>query len=484
MFSFSNKSQIIRYLPWLGIAAASLALAVYMYLGAFTRYMADDYCLLVDLNSGSIFNASWNKYLLSSNRFSNLFVLGLWELFGSHNIAYIPALLIVLWVGGLFWLFIEINRLYDLKLNFSVMLLSAELLAVFTFYTTPNLFQSIYWRPGQVTYFAPLVFFTFLAAWLVHVVRLPRLPLVYFAPFALASFFVGGLSETIGTFHIAVLLLAVVAVFLFDKSPRRKPALTLLIAVLIGALAALLAMLFSPANALRISEDVPSPGIFMVLSRSLQYSYSFILNTLITLPTPSLAIFGIAALFSYLFLIERSNGRVSPYFWLVLILIPVLAYLLILTIVAPSAYGQSYPVERVRFVAHYVLNIALLSFGICIGYIASQIKLPQFAKRLVIILAALIMLYPFWMIRQPLQTYTERRLWALRWDEREAYLYNLIEAGETDLLIPGLDGYEGTKELDERAYFWVNRCAAQYYGVDFIGTFSVNPEHIKDFFSE
>ena len=480
-----TRSQIIKYLPWLGVFATSVAIAVYMYFGTFTRYMSDDYCLLVDLNSGNVFTASWNKYLNSSNRFSNLFVLGIWELLGSNNIAYIPALLIVLWVCGLFWLFNEVNKLYSAKLTAPVLLLSAEILAVFTFYTTPNLFQSVYWRPGQVTYFTPLVLFSFLAAWLVQVLRLNRSTLGHFMPFAFLAFFIGGLSETIGSFHIAIVSLAIVAVFFLDKSPRRKLALNLLVAILIGALAALLAMLFAPANAIRISEDVPSPGIFVVLSRSLQYSYSFILNTLRVLPTPSLAVLGISALTSYQFFTERPVGKVNPRFWLAFVLIPVLTYALIFAIVAPSAYGQSYPVERVRFPAHFVLNAALISFGICMGYVAAmRIKLPHFAHQLALLFAILIMFYPFWMIRQPLQTYSVRRIWAQRWDERQEYLYSLIAAGETELVIPSMDGYEGTKELDLKANFWVNRCAAEYYGVTSIATFSLHPEEIKDFFSD
>ncbi len=483
MLSSSTRSQVIKYLPWLGVLAASIAIAVYMYFGTFTRYMSDDYCLLVDLNSDNVFTASWNKYLVSSNRFSNLFVLGVWEFFPKST-AIVPALLIALWVGGLTWLFSEINKLYNLKFDTPVLLLTAELLVVFTLYTTPNLFQSVYWRPGQVTYFTPLVFFSFLAAWLIYLIRLVRTSYVFVANFVFISFFIGGLSETIGAFHIAALLFALAGVAFLDKSPRRKLALTLLTAALVGTFAALLAMLFSPANALRISEDVPSPGILEVLSRSLGYAWSFIINTLSVLPTPSLFLFGISALVSYLLFIEKPYVKEHPKFWLVFVLIPILAYGLILAIVAPSAYGQSYPVERVRFPAHYVLNAALMALAVSMGYALSRVRLPQFAQQLIIVLAALLMLYPFWIIRQPAQTYHERRIWAQRWDERETYIYSLIESGETDLIIPSMDGYEGTKELDLQANFWVNRCAADYYDVDSIATFSLHPEEIKDFFSE
>ncbi len=343
--TFSTE-RITNIILWIGLLSATFALAVYMYIGLFTRYISDDYCLLVDLQSGNILAASWNKYLFSSNRFSNLFVLKFWELWGPNNIAYIPALLTLLWAGGLTWLFNELNQLFELKIRFPILLLLAELLVVLTFYTTPSLFQSVYWRPGQVTYFTPLVFFALLAAWMTRIIRLQsarsltwQLPL-----FAFIAFFIGGLSETLGAFHVSILLLAIIGVFFFDRSPRRKIALILLIAILIGSFAALLAMFFSPANALRINPERPTPGLIELMSRSLQYAWSFIESSLRTLRTPSFFTILISTLASYVLFAEKNEENPHPRFWLAFVLIPLVTYALIVSIVAPSAYGQSYPV--------------------------------------------------------------------------------------------------------------------------------------------
>jgi len=54
------------------------------------------------------------------------------------------------------------------------------------------------------------------------------------------------------------------------------------------------------------------------------------------------------------------------------------------------------------------------------------------------------------------------------WDEREIYINDLTEQGNTDLLIPQMDGIYGIKELDVDAGHWVNRCAAFYYNVNSI----------------
>ena len=477
----SNKTLI--YLAWFGILAATAALAVYAYLGFFSRYMADDYCLLVDLKFGDIFTSSWNKYLFKSNRFSNLFVLGFWELF-PNNIAFVPVLHIILWVGGLYWLLSELNKLFDLKFKFPVLFLGAEILALFSFFTTPNIFQILYWRPGQVSYLTPLVFFTLVAAWLVNLARRDKVTVPLAFLFAFLAFFIGGLSETLGAMHIAILSIAIAAVFFFDKSPRRKPALTLLIALLVGAFIALFAMLLSPANSMRINPEKAVPTPVEVLIRALEYALLYLRISVTTLPLPIMALLAISTLLSYLFFIQRDRNRLDSRFGWLFLLIPIIAYGLIFASFAPSAYGQSYPVERVRFPAHFILTLALTSLGICAGYVLSYIKFPAWSRYAAAALAFLVLLYPFWMMRQPLSTYEFRRLFALRWDERETMIYDFKANGELDMTIPALDGYEGTKELDVRPFFWVNQCAAQYYGVHSITAISVEEEDVLNFFSE
>lgn len=479
----SSSNKTLTYLAWLGILAATVTLAVYAYLGIFTRYMADDYCLLVDLKFGDLFTNSWEKYLFKSNRFSNLFVLGFWELF-PHNIAIVPALHIMLWVGGLYWLIHELNRLFNLNLNVPLLFMTAELLALFSFFTAPNVFQILYWRPGQVSYLTPVVCFTLVAAWLVQLIRLRRVSLWTAALFTFLAFFIGGLSETLGALHIAILSFVIAGVFFFDKTVRRKPALTLLFALLIGAFVALLVMLLSPANAMRINPEKAVPTPLDVLFRALEYSLLFLRISISTLPIPLTALLVMTSLLAYLYFVNQPRGRLDARFGWMFIIIPLVMYALIFASFAPSAYGQSYPVERVRFPAHFILTLSLAALGICAGYVLSYVKFPAFLRLVALGGAVVSLLYPLWMMRQPLATYEFRRLFALRWDEREAMIYDFKANGELDMTIPALDGYEGTKELDIRPNFWVNQCAAQYYGVHSITAISVEEEDVQHFFSE
>ena len=479
----TSSNKTLTYLAWFGVIAVTAVLAVYAYLGFFSRYMADDYCLLVDLRFGDILTNSVNKYFFKSNRFSNLFVLGFWELF-PNNLTFVPALHIILWVLGLYWLLSELNKLFDLKLELPIVLFAAEILALFSFFTAPNVFQILYWRPGQVSYLTPVVLFTLVAAWLVSLIRRQKSSLLLAVLFAFLAFFIGGLSETLGTLHISILSLVILCFFLFDKSPRRRPALTLLIALLIGALAALVVMFLAPANEVRINDENGSPSLITALGRTFEFAFLFLRISFTTLPIPFLGLLAISSLMTTLLLQNQPNVKFEARVYWLFLLIPLLLYGLVFASFAPSAYGQSYPVERVRFPAYFMLTITLTAFGICAGYVLSYIKFPTFLRYAVVALAFVSLLYPFWMMRQPLATYEFRRLFALRWDEREQMIYDMKADGQTELVIPALDGYEGTKELDVRPYFWVNQCAARIYGVDLISAISVEEEDVLDYFSE
>lgn len=470
-------------MAWFGVAAMAVTLAVYAYIGTFSRYTGDDYCLLAQVKFGDIFMNSWTKYLLKSNRFSNLFVLWFWELF-PRNIAFVPGLHILLWGAGLYWLSAELNRMFGLKLETPVRLLAVEAVVLFSFYAAPNIFQVLYWRPGQVSYLTPMVFFALLSAWMARLVRLQKVSPPMAALFAFLAFFIGGLSETLGALHISILALAIVCVYFFDTSARRKPALTLLTAMLIGALAALAAMFVSPANEFRINDENGPPSLATVLIRDINFSFLFLRISVTNLPLPIFMLLAISVLFSYLFFAEKGNGKFDPrYYWAFPVILALL-YGLIFAAFAPSSYGQSYPLERVRFPAYFLLMLAVMSLGICGGYMLSFIKLPAPARNAALALMFLAFLYPLWMMRQPFSIYEDRRLFALRWDEREQMIYDMKARGEQELVIPGLDGYEGVKELDVRPFFWLNQCAAQLYGVSSISAISVEEEDVLYYFSQ
>ncbi len=54
------------------------------------------------------------------------------------------------------------------------------------------------------------------------------------------------------------------------------------------------------------------------------------------------------------------------------------------------------------------------------------------------------------------------------WDGRDTQIRQMQAAGETQLIVPAMNSLAGILELSDYEGFWVNRCAAMYYGVESI----------------
>jgi hypothetical protein len=154
--------------------------------------------------------------------------------------------------------------------------------------------------------------------------------------------------------------------------------------------------------------------------------------------------------------------------WLGLLLIPILTYLLTVAAFAPSAYGQSFPADRVRFPAQVLLTAALLLEGGLLGLLATRILLPRVANELVVAALLVTALYPLWTIRNNYKLIPEYQSRAAHWDARDAHIRELAAAGEKEIVVWGLPDAAGEKELDAHPGHWINYCAAIYYGVDTI----------------
>jgi len=294
-----NKTQSLFQLALLlqGIASF-LALSIYAYIGTFTRLLADDYYHLYLLQSErNLFEISLEKYLNISNRYSTMTIFAFEEWLG---IKWIAALMIFLWSLGLIWLFLEIQKITNVKLPRYITPSVATLLVFLSILQAPNRFQIIYWISASLTYFFPLVFFTLFVAGIFTFLRKifsteKRLFFFFSSKISLslaaflsiiATFFIGGLSETAGALHITILFFIMLAFWIWAEKKEQKSALFLLSAALLGALISLVVMALSPANAIRSSAEPLAISVF--INRLIIFPYGFITDSFKTLPLPSL----------------------------------------------------------------------------------------------------------------------------------------------------------------------------------------------------
>ncbi len=473
---------------------SAAALSVYAYIAAFIRPIGDDYCISARLIGYDPLTASLIKYWYTSNRFSNEMIAWFTDLFGPRGVALLAVASLLLWLAGLTWLLYESARLLRVRWDLWTGILLAEIVALISYYTAPNLFQSVLWRPGLMTYFLPLVIYAFLFAGILQRTRISanrpstslrsahKVPMIFRGGYGLlgtitllffGAFFAGGLSETAGALHISILGLALVANFLWNQTPTRHAALVLITASLAGALLAMIGMLITPANAIRL-EGTATPSMLDVILRSFTYAALFFLESARLLKIPLGFTFVSGALLTYLYY-KTTEVKLPSRAWLGLLLIPAITYLLTVAAFAPSAYGQSFPVDRVRFPAHVLLAASLLTEGGLLGLLASRLSLPRWTTTLAVIALFVAAPYPLWTIRNNYQLIPEYQSRAAQWDARDTRIRELAISGEKEIIVWELPGIAGVNDLDARPGHWINYCAAIYYDVDTISASQESP---------
>jgi hypothetical protein len=470
-----SEEQLFRLALSVGVVTNSIALALYAYLGTFSRYGSDDYCLSAFFLQDNLVGALIQRYFIASSRYTNILFIGLVDnIFGWYNVAILPSLMLTLFVWGVYLLLKEIGEMTGLRWSRWMIFLLSLLLIYFSVSQAPDLYETLYWRAGMTSHFAPLVFIPFFGTFLLRQIRKAkeRSPSLWVQTVCfLIPLLLGGLSEPPTALMITILGLGICAAWWIDPGYRRS-ILILLTWSLLGALTALIVMVLAPANSIRI--QTPPPPLPELVLRIISYPSYFIIDTLRALPLPTLISVAVPALLFYVKYAhssERLSREVYTHLGILLILILIFTYLFIAASFAPSAYGQSYPAPRARFIGRVLLTAALMTEGSLLGALATQMKGSFFESSYVrgfamfaLILLALYPLRTAWRILQEIPAYQER---AAAWDLRESEIYALKAEGEQDLIVRFLRK-EKIQDLGDHADFRLNRCAAALYGVDSI----------------
>ena len=459
-----------------GIITTTIGLGLFAYLGTFSRYTSDDYCLSAFFLNDNLIDEMTRRYYVSSSRYTNILFIGVVDLlFGWHNVAILPVLMLALFVLGLFLFLREIAQMLGLGWNHWFAFFLAASLAFFSILQAPALYETLYWRAGMTSHFAPLVFIPFFGAFLMRQIKLveKRSPSPWIQLVCLIGpLIIGGFSEPPTTIMISVLLLAIFGTWLWGKREVPKPVLILLIWSFVGSVLALIVLALAPANSLRL--DRPPPGFFELIHRIIIFPVDFIIDTLRTRPTPTIVSVLMPAVLFYVYHSHPARnipGEARGRLGMLVIVILLLAYLLIAASFAPSAYGQSYPVGRARFAGRLLMTIALLIDGALLGVLLASIKIGflqhTYVRGFTMFALMILMLYPLrtaWQISIEIPVYQQR---AAAWDERDSEIRAQSSQGVRELIVPFLSA-DPIQDLGDRREFRLNRCAAALYGVDSI----------------
>ena len=459
---------------WLQGITGLATLSFLMYVGSFSRYWADDFCYIgIVKNTNNLFAAVKLVYVTWSNRYTNVLFVGILNLFGPDGSQFFPGIMIALMAIVLFVMLQNLARFLNQPIK---PLLAANLAILLTFFTilqTPNRFQSVYWMMGLVTYFTPVIFLALMIAIAASAAQQKSIDKLGLILLALLAFLAGGLSETTLAFQITFFTLALAAALFL----RKNTALPYLGLTLVISLLALLVVFLAPGNSVRLENIPESEFSLSKIPLIFIFALDFIQDSLRSFMVPA----GISVLSAFGLGLILFNGQKLPArFWLAFVFLPVAAYTLIASLVAPSVYvygDYGYPEPRALFPAQFVLTAALMAFGLMLGRLAASFFHRQafFTKSFGMIafttLFLLVSAYPIWFLAREIPTLPETERYAQTWDERDAFLREQQQQGNLDIVLDGIQPPGGLIELRETTNFWVNACVADFYELNSIAVF-------------
>jgi len=146
-----------------------------------------------------------------------------------------------------------------------------------------------------------------------------------------------------------------------------------------------------------------------------------------------------------------------------------ISYLIIVANILPSLYAlRAYPDARGLMPATFIIIVTFFIIGLCVGWLFRE-KIYRFeylSDALQILLILILAIYFVHAGIKVFSEYPEYHERASLWDTRHAYILEKIKQGEKEILVPAIDSFYLTIELQPEPDYWVNRCAALWYGVD------------------
>lgn len=467
--------RLFQVVILLGLVILLLALVVYSIPGFYSRPLADDYCFSERIKNEGFLKGLSSFYQEISNRYGAFLFISLTEWAGEKAIHFLPALMVAFLFFSFFYFIKKLLVLIDLTHSNLIPFLLSALFVFLVLFQAPNLFQSLYWRSGMASYFAPLPFFYLILGLMLRQISTANSAQTHRWLFSalvfLLAFFSGGMSETYAAFQsISLILCIILYLLLVNWRAPFKSFLLVTAGALLGSLAAMAVMVLAPGNQLRLNALPQAGNLWIVLQLSFHYALDFIIETLRGLPIPTVFTVLVSALLGY----HLSHGKVNLFqsnrlVWLVLTT-PLSAFILIASICAPTVYGMlAYPEPRALIIARLTLSFALLLLGGMLGILShrlmDRIINVCFAS---ILLLGVLWFYPLRAASQVWQQISAAKNWAIAWDEREMEIEKQKSDGLRAISVNALDSVSGVAELSPDPQFWVNRCAAGFYGVESI----------------
>jgi hypothetical protein len=437
---FWNVLPVVLLIPLIIYASAVIHI----------RYMADDYCWSVDVRNLGIAGNVLQNYEGWTGIFSTASILSAFVWLGVQ-----PAPLVGLMALVIFWLEVFVlcrlivNQLFPgvehpVALTASI----SSLICIALTNGLPIRVQSIYWTSGKVVYFLPLLVLM-LFVFLMRQVNARSL-----APYVLTvvtAFVLPGFAIAYVPVLLAMNLLAIVS---FWRTVYRPHLIVGLIVMFISTVIVLAA----PGNAVRQSH-FPEPNLFSAIAATFTSPGAPFVTALIVSPVSTAGIGFLA------FVAGRKNrGRAIPKPHLFILGIPVVVGLLVASAFFPAFYatGGNLP-GRAWVLPLLITLLGLVAWCYVVGASTGPEKRARHSSWLQVGGVAVLIAIVLSSTVLALDTYNSLRAYALGWDQRDEMLRQALPG--SSVTVPSLDVFR-LEDLTTDSEFWVNRCVAEYYGLE------------------
>ncbi|HEX5601471.1 MAG TPA: DUF6056 family protein, partial [Pyrinomonadaceae bacterium] len=407
-----------RIFFWLLLALFCAPLVIHVYLGSYSRFIADDFCSSAVARSQGIFSGSLYWYINWNGRFSANFLDSLFGYIGPAATPFATGLVLTAWLVVLAIAVGQIKREAQ-RWIIAAMVLFAVL------YVIPQVGQSLYWGQGMRSVVPPLILGTaYVASIAKRSKSTDRAGLLLLITASLLTFIAVGFAETYFAVQTTAIVFALVipAVFKIYAPKNTRNYFLLLIAGLAGSLAGGLLMFVAPGNKFRQNPFPPPPAIPELLRISLRGMREFF--ELVVLAQGKWYIWVALILCGFIFGLQTLQSRegsgrrdVCTLVWL-----PVIGFVLLLACWVPMAWATSLTLGYRTFLIPAYVLVCLVT---CWAYIAGQVCRSAFVSFPARIEAlALILPLAFGLLAVNISREMRRQRplfidYARRWDERD-----------------------------------------------------------------
>lgn len=434
----------------------------------FVRLYGDDYCTSAMLKKFGYWQSQLNWYGTWSGRFTyNLFV-HFSELLGIGFTKVLPVILLTSLILSFTFALYGFYR----KSYMSCLVISSIVMSLIVF-NSPNIYQTLYWQTGSLTYLIPFIFLNLIIALIgKYYNSLSRLDAKVILLLLLLSFLSGGFSES-----YVVLQTCILSCFLLLSIAKNKIKnninLYLLTVPLVGSIISMFIVAIAPGNKIRQSLLPESQNIFIVvrdtLCGTMKYLYSFYSNPIYTMSFFVVLFIGLYFT-SRLYQSIRINIRVA---FVLVLAVSVVVILSIASIYAPGIYALSeFPPSRTLSMAAYVMIISAFIIGSIIGsllnnYLNKTLSLKFNTLWSGVIVLISVILFPL-IVETNRVVYGNIKNYSISWDIQEKEINDQLNIGSKNLEIIWINPIGDLPDMQPSSNGWVNGCMSDYFGVDTI----------------